>query len=81
MSTMRFFTNGTWQPRSSEIEQIATPIGDRCLACSKAIEAGDCGVSMIHSDVTIGAALNGDAYRPWHLACFRSALGIEGAEA
>lgn len=72
---MRFFTNGTWRPRSSSIEQIATPIGECCLACGKAIKTDDCGISMIHSDVS------GDAYRPWHLACFRDSLGIESAQA
>jgi hypothetical protein len=72
---MRFFTNGTWRPRLSTIEQIATPVGDRCLACGKPIEIDDCGVSMIHMDGS------GDAYRPWHLACFRVSLGIEDAQA
>jgi hypothetical protein len=76
---LKFFTNGTWEPRSPEIERIATPVGDRCLACGKPIEPDDCGVSMIHSGVTFDAALSGDAYRPWHLACFRGALGIERA--
>ncbi len=74
---MKFFSNGTWEPRSPEIEQVETPIGECCLACGKAIEPDDCGVSMIYSDTTIGAVLSGDAYRPWHLACFRRALGIE----
>jgi hypothetical protein len=72
---MKFFTNGTWRPRLDEIEQIATPVGESCLACGAAIQADDCGVSMIH----MGA--HGDAYRPWHLACFRRSLGIEGAQA
>ena len=72
---LRFFTNGTWRPRSSAIEQIKTPVGARCLACNKAIEADDCGISMIHSDTV------GDAYRPWHLACFHESLGIDGGEA
>jgi hypothetical protein len=44
-------------------------------ACGTPIDADDCGVSMVH----MGAGH--DAYRPWHLACFRSALGIEGAKA
>lgn len=78
---MKFFTDGTWEPRSPEIERVATPVGERCLACGRAIEPDDCGVSMIHADASIGAALNGDAYRPWHLVCFRAALGIEGAKA
>lgn len=71
---MRFFTNGTWRPRL-EIEQIDTPVGESCLACGAAIQADDCGVSMIHMSA------HGDAYRPWHLACFRRSIGIEGAEA
>jgi hypothetical protein len=74
---MKFFSNGTWQPRSAEIEQIDTPVGERCLACGKAIEADDYGVSMIHMDVPLSSALSGDAYRPWHLACFQRALGIK----
>lgn len=72
---MRYFTNGTWQPRSLKIEQIPTPVGATCLACGRSIQADDCGVSMIHMDA------GGDAYRPWHLACFRSSLGIEDAKA
>jgi hypothetical protein len=72
---MRFFTNGSWRPRLPSIEQIDTPIGQHCLACNKAIAADDCGVSMIHSDAT------GNAYRPWHLACFHEALGIEKVRA
>lgn len=72
---MRFFTNGTWRPRSVAIVEIPTPVGEPCLACGTAIEAEDCGISMVHMDV--GA----HAYRPWHLACFRRALGIEGAAA
>lgn len=81
MSAMKFFTNGTWEPRSPEIDQVDTPVGEKCMACGKVIEPDDCGVSMIHSDAMIGAALGGDAYRPWHLACFRRALGIEGTKA
>ena len=72
---MKFFTNGTWRPRLSTIVQIATPVGEPCLACGKSIEAEDCGISMIHMDGS------GDAYRPWHLACFQFAIGIEGAKA
>jgi hypothetical protein len=72
---MRFFTNGTWRPRLPSIEQIDTPIGQRCLACGAAITTDDCGISMIHADAT------GDAYRPWHLTCFRASLGIESAQA
>ena len=72
---MRFFTNGTWRPVAAEIVEIATPVGARCLACGAAIQAEDCGVSMVHMDGS------GDAYRPWHLACFRKALGIEGVKA
>ena len=72
---MRFFTNGSWQPRSSTIAEVPTPIDDACLACGEAIQADDCGVSMIHMDESA------EVYRPWHLACFRRALGIEGAAA
>lgn len=72
---MRFFSNGTWRPAAPEIEEVPTPIGERCLACDAAIQDGDCGVSMVHMDVSA------TAYRPWHLACFRRALGIEGAQA
>jgi hypothetical protein len=72
---MKFFTNGTWRPRSQQIAQIATPVGERCLACGHSIQADDCGVSMVH----MGAS--GDAYRPWHLACFHDALGIDRAKA
>ena len=70
---MRFFSNGTWRPRAREIEEIPTPVGERCLACGAPVRADDCGVSMVHADAT------GSAYRPWHLACVRKALGIEGA--
>jgi len=72
---MKFFTNGTWRPRTETIVEIPTPIGESCLACGAAICADDCGISMAHMDGS------GDAYRPWHLACFRRALGIEGAKA
>lgn len=72
---MRFFTNGTWRPRSAVITEIPTPVGERCLACGEAIATEDCGVSMVHMDAS------GNAYRPWHLACFRRSLGIEGAQA
>lgn len=72
---MKFFTNGTWRPRLDAIAQIATPVGERCLACDAAIQADDCGVSMVHMDTS------GNAYRPWHLACFRRSLGIENAQA
>jgi hypothetical protein len=71
---MRYFTNGTWRP-AIPLEEIPTPVGETCLACDRAIESDDCGVSMIHMDAS------GDAYRPWHLACFRRSIGIEGAEA
>jgi hypothetical protein len=74
---MQFFTNGTWSPRSPEIEQIETPVGEKCLACCRPIEVDDCGISMLHADATVGDISSGDAYRPWHLACFRRALGIE----
>ena len=72
---MKFFTNGTWRPRLEAIQQIPTPVGESCLACDAPIAADDCGVSMIHMGV------DGDAYKPWHLACFRRSLGIEGAKA
>ncbi len=72
---MRFFSNGAWRPRDPMIKQVTTPVGEACLACGAAIEADDCGISMVHMDIRT------DAYRPWHLACFRRALGIEGAEA
>ena len=72
---IRFFTNGTWRPRLAAIAEIPTPVGASCLACGEAIAAEDCGVSVVHMDVS------GDAYRPWHLACFRVSLGIEGVKA
>jgi hypothetical protein len=72
---MRFFSNGTWRPRSTEIAEIPTPVGEHCLVCRAAIQAEDCGVSMMHMDTS------GDAYRSWHLVCFRASLGIEGAKA
>jgi hypothetical protein len=71
---MRFFTNGTWRPRAP-LEEIPTPVGDHCLACGHAIQADDCGVSMIHLD------LNSSTYRLWHLSCFRTAIGIERVDA
>ena len=72
---MRFFTNGTWRPHLATIAKIPTPVGESCLACGASIAAEDCGVSMVHSDGS------GDAYRPWHLACFRRSLRIESAQA
>ena len=72
---MRFFTNGTWRPRMDTIAEIPTPVGEGCIACDAPIQADDCGVSMIYMGP------DGDAYRPWHLACFRKALGIERIEA
>jgi len=72
---MRFFTNGTWRPRLTAIEEIPAPVGERCLACGAPICTDDCGISMVHMDAS------GDTHRPWHLACFRAALGIEGAKA
>ena len=72
---MKFFSNGTWSPRAKEIAEIPTPVGESCLACGAAIGADDCGVSMVHMDAS------GNAYRPWHLACFRRSLGIESAQA
>lgn len=71
---MKFFSNGTWRPRSRAIEEIPTPVGASCGACGATIHADDCGVSMVHM------AESGDAYQPWHLACFRDALGIERIE-
>jgi hypothetical protein len=72
---LKFFTNGAWRPTAGAIAQIPIPVGEHCLACGTPIDADDCGVSMVH----MGAGH--DAYRPWHLACFRSALGIEGTKA
>ena len=72
---MKFFSNGTWRPRLDEIAQISTPVGESCLACGMAIQAEDCGVSMVHMGES------GNAYRPWHLICFRRSLGIEGVQA
>lgn len=72
---MKFFTNGTWRPRAHAIVEIPTPVGENCRVCGKAIHADDCGISMVHMEES------GDTYWPWHLACFREALGIEGAKA
>ena len=72
---MKFFSNGAWRPAVDTIEEIATPIGEPCLACEAPICAEDCGVSMVHMSE------RGNAYRPWHLACFRDALGIQKVEA
>ena len=70
---MRYFTNGTWRPRLPTDAEIPTPVGEDCLACGSAIQLGDCGVSMVYMSTS------GDAYRPWHLACFCRSLGIDGA--
>ena len=72
---MKFFSNGTWRPRAREIEEVPTPVGASCLVCGAAIQTDDCGVSMVHMGE------GGNAYRPWHLACFRDALGVEKIEA
>ena len=69
---MRFFTNGTWRPRDPEIKEVPAPVGESCLSCASPIGEEDCGLLIVH----MGA--QGDAYRPWHLACFRRSLGIEG---
>jgi hypothetical protein len=74
---MKFFSNGTWSPRTGEIEEIPTPVDETCFGCRAPIQADDCGVSMVHMDATLSALSNGDAYRPWHLDCFLKALGIE----
>jgi hypothetical protein len=52
------------------IPEIATPVGDACLRCGLPIKEGDVGFVMPHmtEEVTVE--------RPWHLACFRLALGI-----
>lgn len=62
----------TWRPPLRASDEIPAPIGEPCLLCSEPIQAEDCGVFMIHM------AIDGDAYRAWHLGCFRSALGVEG---
>lgn len=68
---MRFFTNGSWRPRGT-IAESPTPVGEACGACGAAIQVDDCGVLLVHVDD------GGDAHRPWHLACLRRVLGIEG---
>lgn len=78
---MKFFSNGTWHPRTGAIEEIPTPVGELCFACVSPIQAHDDGISMVHMDTTLTALANGDAYRPWHLACFRDAIGIEKVKA
>jgi len=75
MRSTQFFTNGTWRPRADTFAEVPTPVGEICLACGLAIRADDCGLSMVHLDESRAAR------RPWHLACFRAALGIEGIEA
>ena len=75
LTVMKFFSNGTWRPSVREIKEIPTPVGESCLACDTAIQSADCGVSMVHMGES------GNAYQPWHLACFRRSLGIEGAQA
>ena len=52
------------------IPAIETPVGDACAYCSVPIKAGDIGVVMPHvAEVVID--------KPWHIACLRTALGIE----
>jgi hypothetical protein len=54
---MRFFSNGTWRPRSPSVVEIPTPVGEPCLAYGEPIQADDCGVSMAHMDVPRRRAL------------------------
>lgn len=71
----RFFSNGTWRPRLRAIEEVPTPIGECCVACGGRIQIDHCGVALMHADA------EGEEYRPWHLACFRRAIGIEDGAA
>jgi hypothetical protein len=55
------------------IPSIDTPIGDACMRCDVPIKAGDVGIVMptMGPGVLFGHAVE---ERPWHLACFRTAL-------
>jgi hypothetical protein len=48
---------------------VDTPVGETCLRCGVAIKADDVGVVMPYVAETV-------VERPWHLTCFREALGI-----
>lgn len=52
------------------IPQVDTPVGETCTYCSAPIKEGDVGIVMPHVGATVEE-------RPWHITCFRSALGIE----
>lgn len=53
------------------IPQVDTPVGEACLRCGVPIKAGDVGILMPHT-------LDLDCVeKPWHISCFRAALGIE----
>lgn len=73
---MKFFTNGTWRPRSGDIEEVPTLVNRTCIGCGQPIQADDCGIFMPHT-----TERGNTSHLPWHLACFQAALGIEGAKA
>jgi hypothetical protein len=52
------------------ITEVATPIGEPCLSCNVAIKEGDVGLIMPHVGETVEE-------KPWHITCFRLALGIQ----
>lgn len=52
------------------IPSVDTPVDEVCMRCGILIKEGDVGVIMPH----VGEKETVD--RPWHIACFRLALGI-----
>lgn len=52
-----------------------TPVGEPCLRCGIAIEAGDVGFIMPHESGTPEEPVMIE--HPWHVACLRAALLAE----
>ena len=59
------------------IPSVDTPIGETCARCSVPIKAGDVGIVMPHMGAGVQFGTHAVEELPWHIACFRAALGIE----
>lgn len=52
------------------IPQVDTPVGEACMRCGAPIKAGDVGIVMPHTSEVETVE------RPWHISCFRAAIGL-----
>ena len=52
-------------------DECAVPVGEECWYCHQPIQPADEGVLMPHVESDEVAD-----WKPWHLRCFRKALGI-----